>query len=308
MMDSVLVTGGCGFVGANLVRRLTTNNYNVVVFDNLSRGSLEYLDGIDVNVVTGDIRNEKDIEKAIARVSKVVHLAAFGSVVESIQDPQTNFDINACGTVNMLKQAVKANIEKFVFASTGGALIGDAIPPVSENSLPRPISPYGASKLCGEGYAHAFAQSFGLNTIALRFANVYGPYSGHKKGVITQFMQRIPKGEPLVIFGDGKATRDFLHVDDLCRGITSALEATTEPGEVVHVASGVETSVSELAQSIIEVSGKHSHPIIYDKKRVGEVERNFANYDRANQLFGFRPHISLKQGLLDLWDWFQANT
>jgi UDP-glucose 4-epimerase len=204
----------------------------------------------------------------------------------------------------MLNAARQAGIKKFLFASTGGALIGDAEPPVSEESVPKPVSPYGASKLCGEAYCNAFAGSYNMETVMLRFANVYGPVSAHKKGAVTVFIKSLLRDEPITIYGDGHATRDFLHVQDLCRGINMALEKSLAPGTTLHLATGKETSILELAKTLATVAGKPEHPILHQVARQGEVIRNFANYDRANDLLGFAPNQTLEQGLKECWDWF----
>ncbi len=198
----VLVTGGCGFIGANLVPRLLARGAEVRVLDDRSNSAPDPLpDGVEL--VAGDVRDPDAVARAAAGADAVIHLAAAGNVVESVADPIPNFDINARGTLTVLQGARDAGAGRFVFASTGGALIGDAPPPVDESSVPRPISPYGASKLAGEGYCHAFRGSYGLPTIALRFANVYGPRSAHKRGAVTRFIAGALRGEPLVIYGDG---------------------------------------------------------------------------------------------------------
>ena len=153
------------------MRRLAANGHAIRVLDNLTTGDASYLDGVEVELIEGDIRDAKTLDDALEGIESVVHLAAAGSVVMSVADPATNFDVNVLGTFQVLDAARRAGIERTVLASTGGALIGDAIPPVDERSLPKPISPYGASKLAGEGYAHAFAKAYGLGTITLRFAN-----------------------------------------------------------------------------------------------------------------------------------------
>lgn len=292
MKKTILVTGGAGFIGANLVPMLQEQKYNVRVLDNLSRGSKEYLpDGTDIYV--GDIRNSEDLTEAMKGVDALVHLAAYGSVVESVEAPEENFDINAFGTFNTLNQANKSGIRQVVFASTGGALIGNATPPVNEDSVPRPISPYGASKLCGEAYCSAFASSYKMNITALRFANVIGPVSEHKKGAVTAFIKAIDNDNPITIYGDGKATRDFLYVGDLCRGIISALNANLKGFNPIHLASGSEVSVKELAEEVKQAANVPNHEVIYFEKRVGEVERNFADYDKASELLNFEPSVSL---------------
>lgn len=307
MTDKVLVTGGCGFIGANLVRMLLDKGQQVAVFDNLSKGNRAYLDGLDVTIIEGDIRDADALGAALAGIDRIVHLAAYGSVVESVEDPQTNFEMNVVGTFNVLNQAVSHNISKLVFSSTGGALIGDAVPPVNEQSLPKPISPYGAGKLCAEAYCHAFSKSYGINTVCTRFANVYGPYSQHKSGVINQFFKKITQDEPLIIYGDGSSTRDYIHVSDLCNGITRALLNEDVQNDVIHLASGRETSLRQLADLMIKVSGKTDHPIEFRDKRTGEVDRNFARYDYAKKVLGFEPRYTLEDGLQEAWDWLSSS-
>ncbi len=304
-MKKLLITGGCGFIGSNLVRQLK-DTYEVVVLDNLSSGSLSNIDQYGVTIITGDILNEHDLERALDGVDMVVHLAASGSVIDSIANPVNNFRTNVEGTFQVLWKSKEAGIEKLVFASTGGALIGDASPPVSETSLPKPISPYGASKLCGEAYLHAFAKSYDFPAVALRFANVFGPMSSHKKGAVTQFIKCIQRDEPITIYGDGSASRDYLYVDDLCSGILLALEKNVEPGEVMHLASGVETTVLQLAKAIMEISQSSDHPVAFERSRKGEVERNFARFDYANEILGFHPAVALNDGLQQTWDWFNS--
>jgi len=306
MHQQILVTGGCGFIGANLVPRLVKEGYRVRVLDNLSRGHRSFLDGVAVDFQQGDIRNAQDMDQAANGMDAVIHLAAYGSVIESLTDPQTNFDINGFGTLTTLNSAKGAGVKKFVFASTGGAIIGDADPPVNENSIPRPKSPYGASKLTCEAYCHAYARSFGLPTVMLRFANIYGPFSAHKKGAVTAFAKALISGEPFVIYGDGSASRDFLHVDDLCNGILKALEVDLAPATVLHLATGRETSVRELAELMRTIAGKPDHPVEFMESRRGEVLRNFANYDHAQAAIGFSPQIDLTDGLRRTWEWFVA--
>lgn len=304
---TILLTGGAGFVGANLVPRLEAAGYRIRVLDNFVTGRAEYLSSTSAEIVEGDIRDPDSLDTAIAGMQAVIHLAAAGSVVDSVARPRDNFESNAVGTFNVLDAARREGVERVVFSSTGGALIGDATPPVNEESLPKPISPYGASKLAAEAYCHAFAKSFGLRTIALRFANVYGPFSGHKKGAMTVFFKALWNDDPIVIYGDGKASRDFMHVADICQALHKALEADLEPGAVMHVATGVESTVIDLANACRSAAGKPDHPIEFRDRRPGEVERNFASYDLAAKLIGFRPTVSLQDGIADTWKWYVDN-
>src|SRR5215468_3925645 len=301
---SVLVTGGAGFVGATLVRHLVQDGHRVRVLDNYSTGTAAHLAGVDAEQVEGDIRDAAAVDAALAGMDSVIHLAAAGSVIKSIEDPVANFEANVLGTFLVLDAARRAGVERTVQASTGGALIGDATPPVNELSLPKPISPYGASKLAGEGYAHAFAKSYGMRTVALRFANVYGPWSAHKPGAMTVFFRAIHTGEPIVIYGDGSSSRDYTHVEDISRALELALDRDLPGGTVLHIASGVETTAAELARLCRDAAGAPDHPVEYRPKRPGEVDRNFASYDLAEQMLGYKPSIDRKAGIRSTWQWF----
>jgi UDP-glucose 4-epimerase len=305
--DKTLIAGGCGFIGVNLVQKLKATR-DVRVLDNLQRSSPSGWPVEDVDFVRADILEPATLKNAFSGAKEVVHLAAYGSVVESIADPITNFSVNAQGTLNVLQEAVNAGVRRLIFASTGGALIGEAVPPVNELALPKPISPYGASKLCGEAYCHAFSKSYDLEAICLRVGNVYGPHSAHKKGAVTVFIKALMKDEPIVIYGDGKASRDYIHVDDLCLGIESALNTPLAGGDVFHLASGRETTVGQLAKILCEVAGKPNHPIIFKPSRQGEVTRNFADYQKAKVTLGFEPKWRIEEGLAATWEWFTSQT
>jgi UDP-glucose 4-epimerase len=312
-MTTVLVTGGCGFIGTNLVKMLCEQGYSVRVLDNLSnasdfaRADLATSADKDFELVEGDIRDSSVVGGAMRGIDTVVHLAAFGSVADSVSNPQANFDVNVRGTLTVLEACVSQNVSQLIFASTGGALIGNADPPVNEASLPWPISPYGASKLCCEAYLHAFAGSFGLSTVALRFANVYGPHSRHKKGAVTSFITLALASQSLIIYGDGTASRDFLYVEDLCEGIVSAV-GTNLFDEVIHLASGIETPIGELARLVLSATGQMDTMIDYRPSRAGEVDRNFANAEKARTALGFSPRVDLRTGLERTVSWFTANT
>jgi UDP-glucose 4-epimerase len=303
--EGILVTGGAGFVGATLVRRLVASGYRVRVLDNLSTGDPAHLAGVDAELVKGDIRDAAALDDALTGISAIVHLAAAGSVIGSVQDPEMNFEVNVIGTFRVLDAARRAGVGRVVLASTGGALIGDAVPPVNEQSLPKPISPYGASKLAGEGYAHAFAKTYGVRTVAIRFGNVYGPWCDRKRGVLNVFFESIHSGVPLVIYGDGSASRDYVHVDDISSALQLALDKDVPGGTVLHAASGVETTVRDLADLCRQAAGVPDHPIEYRPKRAGEVERNFASYDQANRILGYAPSVAREVGIPRTWEWFQ---
>lgn len=307
-MAKILVTGGAGFIGSTLVPQLVGLGNQVVVVDNLSRGSRDYLPALpQLEIHEADIRDTGTMTRLAQGCDTLIHLAANGSVVESVSEPSENFSVNVEGTFSVLKAARNSCVPKLIFASTGGALIGNALPPVDERSVPRPISPYGASKLAGEGYCCAFANAYGISVTALRFANVIGPQSLHKKGAVTNFFKAIIDSRPIVIYGDGSATRDFLYVEDLCQGIIKAVHSGLTGFNVFHLASTKEVSVRQLAELCIEVSGYAGHQIVYEPKRDGEVDRNCASSLVASESLGFIPEWSIREGLEKTWEWFATN-
>lgn len=303
---NILVTGGAGFVGATLVRMLAAAGHRVLSLDNYVTGNPSYLAGVEgVELAEADIGDPAALDRLMVGREVVVHLAAAGNVVESVQDPVANFKTNVVGTLNVLEAARKAGVERVVLASTGGALIGNAPTPVNEHSLPKPISPYGAGKAACEAYAHAYAYAYGLRTVTLRFANVCGPWSKHKKGAMTTFFNRLHEDKPIVIYGDGSSTRDYIHVDDVARALQLAVEKDgIEGGTVLHISSGVETTVRRLAEVCCMAAGKPNHPIHHQETRPGEVERNFASYELAHQVLGWSPTISLEETVRRTWGWY----
>lgn len=305
MATRVLVTGGAGFVGANLVRLLLGKGHAVTVFDNFDRGLETYLEGLDVAVLRGDVRDAGAVSRALAGQEAVYHLAAYGSVIESIEDPDTNFQINVTGTLNVLKAAVARDVGKVVFSSTGGALMGNTPPPVNERSVPRPISPYGASKLACEGYLCAFAEAYGLDTLMFRFANVYGPYSAHKKGVFNTYLAAIERGEPLVVYGD--SVRDFIYAGDLAHGLVRGLEVETVPGDVFHLSTNRGVRIDDFARAMLAVRGRNDIELVRREGRRGEVVENFAENAKAEAALGFRAATGLEEGLARTVDWFDRH-
>ncbi|HEB75847.1 MAG TPA: NAD-dependent epimerase/dehydratase family protein [Nitrospirae bacterium] len=307
-MNRILITGGCGFIGLNLIAYLMKKPVSdIVVLDNLSTGRKENLHEFDVEFHEGDIRDATLVEKLISSVDSVIHLAADTRVMESIENPDYNFDVNVVGTYNLLRAARNKGIERFVFASTGGAILGDIDPPVHEGIVPRPISPYGASKLFAEGYCSAFAGSYDMRTVALRFSNVYGPRSYHKGSVVAAFYKRIINGLPLIVYGDGTQTRDYVYVDDICEAIYLSLSGE-HGGKVYQLGSGKETSINELIKEIKEVVGKdYNVDVQYESFRKGEIRKNYADISNAKRTLGFDSKVKLKDGLRRTWEWFCTN-
>jgi UDP-glucose 4-epimerase len=302
-MKSYLVTGGCGFIGINLIARLSEQGARVRVLDNLSLGRREDVETLGVELHMGDIRDPAAVAKACKGIDVVVHLAAHTRVVESLSDPQLNFEVNAIGTLNVLQACRAAGVSKMIFASTGGAILGEQEPPIHEGMAPRPISPYGASKLVGEAYCSAYTGAYGLNTVALRFSNVYGPYSYHKGSVVAQFFRSLLRGEPIMIYGDGEQTRDFLFVADLVEAILLA-DKVELAGEVFQIASGRETSVRSLVDTMKTMLPDRTFDLRFEPARPGEILRNYASIDKARRILGFDPKAQLNEGLRKTWQWF----
>lgn len=301
----VLVTGGAGFIGANLVRVLLDKGYQVRVLDNFGVGRREYLAGLDLEIVEGNILDPGAVVQAVAGMNGVVHLAAQTGVPGSLQDPRRDCEVNVNGTLNMLEACRHAGVRRFVFASSNAPL-GRQPPPATEDKAPLPISPYGASKLAGEGYCLAYHGSWGLGTVVLRFANIYGPYSAHKNSVVAKFFKDILTTGQITIDGDGQQTRDFIHVGDLCQAILLALESSVG-GEVFQIATGVETSIRELAMTVQDVAGSPVE-VRHGPARRGDIRKNYSAIGKVRTVLGWEPEIVLSQGLELTWEWFHRWT
>ncbi len=298
----VLVTGGAGFIGANLVHLLVNEGYQVRVLDNLSAGRREYLHGLELELIQGDILDLEAVTQAVRGVEGVVHLAAQTGVPGSLQDPRHDCEVNVIGTLNVLEASRHATVRRFVFASSNAPL-GRQSPPATEDQAPLPISPYGASKLAGEGYCLAYHGSWGLETVVLRFANVYGPYSAHKSSVIAKFFKDIMATGQVTIDGDGLQTRDFIYVGDLCQAILLALTSQVS-GEVFQIATGVETSIIALANMIQRLI-KRDVVLAHGQPRQGDIRYSFSGITKARQVLGWEPQVDLNQGLRETQRWFR---
>jgi UDP-glucose 4-epimerase len=299
--NKVLITGGAGFIGANLVRLLLDNDHRVTIFDNDRSGApAEYLAGLDVERVDGDITDRAALERAVPGHDAIVHLAAQAGVPTSIEDPEEDARLNVMGTLRTLDVAREAGVQRFVFASSNAPL-GRQEPPSSEDKAPLPVSPYGASKLAGEAYCLAYNGSWGMQTIALRFANVYGPYSAHKTSVVAKFIRNIKRDGKLELYGGGEQTRDFVFVGDLCRAIGLALE-TDVGGEVFQLGTGEETSIQTLATLLGKIAGTDISATAAPPLR-GDVQRSLSSIEKIKRVLGWEPETGLEEGLRATWDW-----
>lgn len=304
-MQRVLITGGAGFVGVNLAAHLQQHGgYEISVLDNESLGDRRHVAPYCNAFFSGDIRNEADLDAAVAGQDCVVHFAADTRVMDSIADPTKNFDVNVAGSFRLLQACRAHGVGRFVAASTGGAILGDAPAPVHEGMVAHPLAPYGASKLAMEGYISAFSGAYGLSGCALRFSNIYGPKSYHKGSVVAHFFKQLLAGEELLVYGDGSQSRDFLFVEDLVAGIRAAIE--TGATGTFQLGSGRPTTVNELLDLIREVTGTPDLPVRYGEFRAGEVLATWCNIEKARGAFGFDPRTPLAEGLRQTWEWFQG--
>ena len=305
MDRTVLVTGGAGFIGSNLVRLLAGRGDRVRILDDLSIGHLEYLGDVPYDLVRAPLSDTEAVESAVTGVDAVVHLAARAGIPDSVTDPLGTFAVNVDQTVKVLDAARRAGVGRFVMASSNAAA-GDHEPPADETDLPHPVSPYGASKLAVEAYCQAYAATYGMAACALRFSNAYGPYSLHKKSVVAAWLRSALADEPLVIDGDGEQTRDFVYAGDLAAAICATLDAPAErvAGELFQVGTGVESTINALASAVEQAIGR---PVRIERgpARVGDVLRNVSRVDKAAAVLGYRAAVGLDEGLALTARWFE---
>lgn len=315
---SLLITGGCGFIGSALIARLLRSdpNLSIRVLDNLSVGSREVLKAVwefqeikgtkagfsqkrrgGCELLVGDIQDPEICLQAARDMDCIVHLAANTGVGPSVENPRGDMEANVIGTFNLLEAARLQGAQKFIFASSG-APAGEVEPPIHEELAPHPVSPYGASKLAGEGYCSAYYRTFGLQTIALRFGNVYGPGSTHKSSVVAKFIKKALAGETCEIYGDGTQTRDFIYIEDLLEAIVIAARSNIG-GEIFQIASSQEHTVKEVAHQLQNIFKSYTQTmhIRHTQARLGDVQRNFSDTTKSRTILGWTPNESLQSGL-----------
>jgi len=302
----VLVTGGAGFIGSHVADHLLERGYEVAVADNLSTGKRE-------NVPEGASFYEADVRSGLDEVFEefrpevVAHQAAQMDVRRSVREPNFDADVNVIGTVRLLQNCVEHEVQKFVFASTGGAVYGEQREfPAPEDHPQYPVSPYGVSKLAGERYLHYYETQYGLPYVALRYANVYGPRQDPhgEAGVVAIFCGNLRDGRTSTINGTGEQTRDYVYVGDVARANVLALESETPPG-AYNVGTGVETDVNRLYELLLEASGKDLPPE-HGPGKPGEQSRSSVSPARAGDTFGWRPEMDLAAGLRETLRFFGA--
>lgn len=313
----VLVTGGAGFIGSHTVDRLLGSGCRVVVLDNFSSGQRANLAAWDgdprLEIVEADVADPLEpalaaLTRRLGRIERIVHLAAQTAVGRSLLDPFEDLRTNYLGTVQVLEYARRNGVRKVVLASSSAVYGDDVALPAREDAPPRPLSPYGVDKLSGEHYLDYCRSVHGLAGTAFRFFNVYGPRQdpgSPYSGVISIFARAALAGAPLVIYGDGEQSRDFVFVGDVAQAVAETALGGSAEAAVVNLGSGEETTINALARAIIELAGSDG-PVRHEAPRPGDIYRSVADIDRARSLLGFCPAVGLGDGLRQTLAWMQG--
>jgi UDP-glucose 4-epimerase len=309
-MTRYLVTGGAGFIGSNLVEALLARGDAVTVLDDLSSGQERNLASLQgkLDVRHGSICKDDDVAKAVRDCSGVFHLAAIPSVGASVADPVRSDEVNVHGTVRVLEHARKAGIARVVYAASSAAYGDSPELPKRESMTPSPMSPYAVGKLTGEYYLRVFAELYGMQTLSLRYFNVYGPRQDPKSeyaAVIPKFIASLLRGEPPIVFGDGLQTRDFCFVGDVVAANMSAMSAKTARGQVVNIGGGSRITLLQLIESLQTVLGVRVQPA-FAEARAGDIRHSVADVSLARELLDFDPVTSLESGLRKTADYYQS--
>lgn len=312
-MANCLVTGGAGFIGSNLVETLVEHGHTVRVLDNFSTGKRENLAHLRdrIDLIEGDLTMLEDVRRAVQDVEVVFHQGAVPSVPKSITDPLGSNAANVTGTLHVLVAARDAGVRRVVYASSS-SIYGDQDPdaPKVETMIPQPISPYGVAKLAAEHYCQVFYSVYGLETVALRYFNVFGPRQDPNSmyaAVIPRFITALLQDEPPIIYGDGGQTRDFTYVGNVVAGNLLAAQAPAEQvaGEVFNLAAGGQTSLNRLVEMLQELIGVTVTPV-YSEPRPGDIRHSRADIGKAQQRMGYALGISLLEGLRRTVDWYRT--
>lgn len=309
-MAKILVTGGAGFIGSHIVAALVADGNAVVVLDNLSTGHESNLaeQRDRIQLVVGDLRDAAAVGRAAQGCDYVFHEAALASVPRSVKDPLATNDVNVTGTLNVLEAARAAGVRRVIYAGSSSAYGNVEVSPKHEGLTPQPMSPYAVSKLAGEHYCHAFSAVYGLETLSIRYFNVFGPRQDPDSpyaAVLPLFVRELLAGRAPLIDGDGKQTRDFTYVDNVVAGNLKAMAAAKTAGETVNVACGGSYSVRYLFEQIRAQLGVECTPV-FGPRRAGDVDHSQADISRAQALIGYAPVVSFEEGLRRTVAWYQG--
>jgi len=299
----ILVTGGAGFIGSHVVEKLLEIDAQVTVLDNLDTGKIgniaQHKKNRNFHFRKGDIRNLRLVKQLVTDADFILNFAAIGSVQRSIENPLIASEVNVEGTLNLLEASVESGVKRFVQASSA-AVYGDSEKlPVHEDFVPKPLSPYAVSKIAGDNYAMVFNQIYGLETVCLRFFNVYGPrqLNSPYSGVITILANEILADRSPRIFGDGEQTRDFVFVEDVVSAVMLALTEEKAVGEIFNISTGKATSINNIVQILLKIFGKKNLKPVHEKTREGDIRHSYASIEKARTTLGYKPVFSLERGL-----------
>lgn len=308
---NVLVTGGAGFVGSNVVARLVAVGARVTVLDDFETGSRAALQPFpEVEVVEGSVEDELLVRRVVGAAEIVLHLAA-RNIIVSTRNPRDDFRTNVGGTLAVLLAARECRVARVVYSSSASVYGNSRYLPVNEDDLPNLLSPYAVSKFAGESYCRAFHESYGLPTAVVRYSNVYGPGQSPSNpycGVISKFFEAARADRTLQVHGDGQQTRDFTYVDD---AVEATLLAAVQPravGEVFNVGTGFETAINTLAEAVRQVSGRAVAVEHVDRRDIDNIRRRVLNIEKTRRTLHWVPHVTLQQGLRRTWEWLNATT
>ena len=303
-MRNVVVTGGAGFIGSHLTEALVRGGYHAIVIDDLSSGKLDNIKDLlcEVKFVKGSIIDFPLLKELFHDVDYVFHQAAISSVPRSIENPRATHDANASGTLNVLLAASQNNVKKVIYASSSSVYGDVPVLPKKEDMTPHPLSPYAVAKLAGENYCRVFWQVYQLPSVSLRYFNVYGPRQNPNSqyaAVIPQFIRRVLKGNPPIIFGDGEQTRDFTFVRDVVEA--NILAVQSDACGLFNISRGESITINRLAELVIDLVGNKVEPI-YEEPRLGDIRHSFADISKA-KAFGYEPKYGLRNGLAETIRW-----
>lgn len=309
-MSKYLVTGGAGFIGSNIAEALVQRGDTVRVLDNLSTGFTHNLDAFDVELVEGDITDAATVARAMEGIDFVFHQAALASVPRSVKDPLATNDACVTGTVNVLHEAKKAGVKRVVYAASSSAYGDQPFMSKRESDIPAPLSPYAVAKLAGEYYCHAFWQTYGLETVCIRYFNVFGPRQdpgSPYSAVIPLFITALLEGRRPVIYGDGEQTRDFTFIKNVVHGNLLAASAKAEDvaGKTFNVANGKSISLNQMLSQLNTLLGTDVQPVFEDA-RVGDVRDSLADISNARQFLGYEPVVTFDDGLKQSIEFYKS--